>query len=64
MRNNSFNITVPQSSSPISAFSAENKSHIIALRFMVHETLQINQSNFQISNNVFVQFLWVNNDKY
>ncbi len=36
--------------SPIFALSAESKSHIIALRFNVLETLQINQTYFQISN--------------
>ena len=55
MRNTSFTITVPHLFSPKSAFSAEIKSYIIALRFIVHETLQINSSNFLISNNIFNQ---------
>ena len=33
----------PHLFSPISACSAESKSHIIALRFNVQETIQINQ---------------------
>ena len=54
MKNTSLVITVPHLSSPISAFSAESKSHIISLRFKVHETFQINSSNFLISNNTFI----------
>ena len=49
MRKATSTITVPHLFSPISAFSAESKSHIIALRFNVHGTFQINQSNFLIS---------------
>jgi hypothetical protein len=55
MRNTSFNITtVPQLSSPISAFSAESQPYIITLGFNVHETFQINQSDFLISDNIIV----------
>ena len=42
MKNASLNITVPHLFSPISAMSAESKSYIIVLRFIVHETFQIN----------------------
>jgi len=48
MRNTSFTITVPHLFSPISAFSTESKSYIIALRFNFRETPQINQTNFLI----------------
>ncbi len=48
MRNTSLVITVPHSFSPISAFSTESKSYIIALRFNFRETPQINQTNFLI----------------
>jgi len=43
MNNSSSSITVPPFFSPISAFSAESKSYIIALRLNVHETFQINK---------------------
>ena len=46
MRNTSIDITLPHLFSPISAFSAESKSNTVALRFIVHGTFQINQSNF------------------
>ncbi len=55
MRNNSLVITVPHLFSPISAFSAESSLYII--RFDVHETIQINQTNILISNNSFIQVL-------
>ena len=55
MRNTSLIITVPHLFSPISASSAESKSYIIALRFNLYGTFQINQSNFLISNNTFNQ---------
>ncbi len=55
MRNISYTITVPQSFSPISALITENNSYILALRFNIHETLQINQSNFLIFNPVFIR---------
>ena len=58
MRNTSLFITVPHLFSPISAFSAESKSYIIALRFNVYGTLQINQTDFQISNSTSNQSLW------
>ncbi len=57
MNNTGITNAVPHLFSPISAFSAESKSHIITLRFDVHETLQINQSNFLIYNNTFFQGL-------
>jgi len=57
MRNTSFTITVPHQFSPISAQSVESNSYIITLRFTVHERIQINQSNYIIQNNVFVQVL-------
>ena len=41
MRKSTFIITVPHLFSPISAFSAESKSNIIALHFKVHGTIQI-----------------------
>jgi hypothetical protein len=46
MRHTSFIITVPHSFSPISSFSAETKSYILILRFIVQGALQINRSNF------------------
>ncbi len=48
MNNTRFHITVPHFFSPKSAFSAESNSYIV--RFNVHETFQINQSDFLISN--------------
>ncbi len=55
MRNTSLVITVPHLFLPISAPSAEGKSFITTLRFNLHGTLQINQSNFLISNSTFDQ---------
>ncbi len=55
MRNTSLPITVPHLFSPISAQSAESKSYIV--RFNVHETFQINQSDFLISNITFIKVL-------
>ena len=57
MRETTFTIAVPHLFSPKCALSAESKSYIITLRFKVHETLQINQSDFLIFNNTFVQGL-------
>ncbi len=57
MKETTFTITVPHLFSPISAFSAESKSNIIALRFNVYETFQINQTYFQISNSTSIQSL-------
>ena len=57
MKNISFNTTVPHLLSPVSAFNAENKPYINTLRFNFLETFQINQSNYLISNNAFVQIL-------
>jgi hypothetical protein len=55
MRNTSFTITVPHIFSPKSAQSVESKSYIV--RFNVHETFQINQSDFLISNITFTKGL-------
>ena len=55
MRNTRFNITVPHQFSPISALIAESNSYIV--RFNVHETFQINQSDFLISNITFIKGL-------
>ncbi len=57
MKNTSFGITIPHSSSPISALSADRRSYIITLRLIVHGMFQIKQYVFQIFNNAFVQFL-------
>jgi len=57
MRNTSFTVSNPHLFSPNSAFSAESNSYILSLRFKVHGTLHIDQMNFLISNNAFVQFL-------
>ena len=57
MRNTSFAITVPHSFSPISMFCTDSRPYIITLRFKRHKTFQINQSNFQITKNAFVQGL-------
>jgi hypothetical protein len=46
MRNTSIIITVQHLFSPISALDAESNPYIIKLRFKMHRTLQINQSNF------------------
>ncbi len=46
MENISLAITVPHFFSSISAFGAESNSYIITLRFNVHETLQINLTEF------------------
>ncbi len=51
MRKTSFYVAVLHLITPISACSAENKSFIASFNF--RETIQINQSNFQIFNNVF-----------
>ncbi len=57
MRNTSFTITVPHLFTPISVQSAESNSHIITLRFNVQETIQINQSDFLISNINYIKGL-------
>ncbi len=57
MRKTHFTITIQHLFSPISALSAESRLHITTLRFNVHETLQINPSNFLISNNTFSRFI-------
>ncbi len=51
-------ITFPHFFSLIFAFNSEaiHKSSITS-RFCIHETFQIQQSNFGISNNTFVQGL-------
>ncbi len=55
MRNTRFIITVPHLSASMSTLSAEINSYTITLRFNVQETIQINSSNFLISNNTFNQ---------
>ncbi len=55
MRKTTITITVLHLFTSSSTLSAESKSHIIALRFEVYETLQINQSNFLILNNSFIK---------
>ncbi len=55
MRKTTFTITVPHLFTSISTLSAESKPNIIALRFNVLETLQINQTYFQISNSTSIQ---------
>ncbi len=55
MRNISFGIAVPHLFSPLSpTLRAEPNFISNALHFKIHETLQINQSNFIISINTFV----------
>ena len=48
MKNTGFDITVPHLFSPMSALGAESNSYTITLRFNIHGTFQINQSNFLI----------------
>ncbi len=55
MRNTSFTITVPHLFSPKSEIHAESNSYIV--RFNVHETYQINQPDFLISNKTFIKVL-------
>ncbi len=59
MQKATFAITIPHFFLPISAYISEanHESSIqsITSRFNVHGTLQINPSNFLISNNTFVQ---------
>ncbi len=55
MHNTSFHITVPHLFLPISAQSVESNSYI--MRFNIHGTYQINQSDFLISKNTVVQVL-------
>ncbi len=61
MQKATFAITIPHFFLPISVYISEanHESSIqsITPRFCVHETLQINQSNFLISNNTFFQGL-------
>ncbi len=55
MQKATFAITIPHFFLPISAYISEANHTSITSRFRVHEMLQINQSNFGISNNTFVQ---------
>ncbi len=59
MQKATFAITFPHFFLPISAYisKANHESSIqsITSRFCVHETLQINQSNFLIFNTAFVR---------
>ncbi len=57
MRKAAFTICVPYLFTYISSLSTESKSYIIAWHFHVHETLQMNQSNFLIFNSTSVQGL-------
>jgi hypothetical protein len=57
MQKTTFAITIPHFYLPISAHTAEAHHTSVTSRFKVHETLQINQSNFGISNNTLVQGL-------
>ena len=56
MGKTTFAITSTHLFSPISVLSKESNLYITTLRFNVQETLQINKSNFLISNSAFVQF--------
>ncbi len=53
--------TIPHFFLPISAYISEanheSSIQLITSRFCVHETFQIQQSNFFIYNNTFVQVL-------
>ncbi len=55
MRKENLSITLPRLFSPISAFSAERNPYI--MRFNVHGTFQINQSDFFIYNIKFIKGL-------
>ncbi len=59
MQKTTFAITIPHFFLPISAYISEANHELsiqsITPRFCVHETLQINPSNFLISSNTFVQ---------
>jgi len=55
MINTSFTVSIPHLFSPISAQNAESNSYIV--RFNIHGTYQINQSNFLISENTVVHVL-------
>jgi hypothetical protein len=57
MQKTTFAITNPHFFLPIAAYISEAHHTSITSRFKVHETLQINLSNFGISNNTFVQGL-------
>ncbi len=46
MRNTSLTITASHLFPSVSEFSAESEPSTITLRFIVHGTFQINQSNF------------------
>ena len=55
-------ITIPHIISRLCLHSLQRPNHkpsiqLLTLRFKVHGTLQINPSNFLISNNTFVQGL-------
>ncbi len=55
MQKGTFAITVSHFFLPISAYISEAKHTSITSRFKVHETLQINQSNFLDFNPAFVR---------
>ncbi len=50
-------IAFPHFFLPISTYISEAHHTSITLRFCIHETFQIQQSNFFIYNNAFVQVL-------
>ncbi len=57
-----FAITIPHYISRLYLHSLQRPNHkpsiqLLTLRFKIHETLLIKQSNFLISNNTFVQGL-------
>ncbi len=55
MQKTPFVITILHFFLPISAYISEANHTSITSRFNVHEMLQINQSNFLISNPAFVR---------
>ncbi len=57
MQKATFITAIPHFFLTISAYISEVHHTSITLRFCVHETLQIDQSNFGISNNTFFQGL-------
>jgi len=62
MQKATFAITIPHIISRLCLYFLQNPNHkssiqSLTLCFCVHETLQIDQSNFGISNNTFFQGL-------
>ncbi len=56
MQKATFVTAIPHFFLPISAYISEAQHTSITLRFCVHGTLQINQSNFLIFNPAFVRY--------